>query len=179
MSLLTAQACAAKASLISIRSSWSAVQPAFSRRLARGRRRAHPHDLRIERRRCEGLDRRQRLQAQFLRLRFRHHQHGGRAIVEPGGIARGDAPLLSNAGFNPDSASALVLRLMNSSASNDDRVALSLRDLHRDDLVLELAGVLRGRGLLLRGRREFVLRRAVDVCFFATFSAVMPMWYWL
>ena len=41
----------------------------------------------------------------------------------------------------------------------DDDVALAGLDGDRDDLVLELAGLLRGLGLVLRGDREFVLLR--------------------
>ncbi len=39
----------------------------------------------------------------------------------------------------------------------DDDVALAGLDGDRDDLVLELAGLLRGFGLVLRGDRELVL----------------------
>ena len=45
----------------------------------------------------------------------------------------------------------------------DDGVALAALDGHRDDLVLELAGLLRGFGLVLRGERELVLLVAGDL----------------
>jgi hypothetical protein len=45
-----------------------------------------------------------------------------------------------------------------------------------DDLVLELAGLLRGLGLVLGGDGEFVLLSRVICHFSATFSAVWPMW---
>ena len=43
-----------------------------------------------------------------------------------------------------------------------DGVALLLRDGERGDFVLELAGVLRGSGLLLAGQRQRILRLAAD-----------------
>jgi hypothetical protein len=67
---------------------------------------------------------------------------------------------------------------MNSSAAND-RVAFRCGDFTGHDLVLELAGLLRGLGLVAGGERELVLLARVMPYFFATFSAVVPMWYWL
>ncbi len=46
---------------------------------------------------------------------------------------------------------------------DDDRIALALRDLDRDDLRREAAVGLRGRGLLLAAQREGVLVRAADL----------------
>ena len=69
---------------------------------------------------------------------------------------------------------------MNSSSSNTIGSPFFCGMLNGHDLVLEPAGFLRGRGLLLRCQRELVLlRRGVMSYFLATFSAVMPMWYWL
>ena len=71
-------------------------------------------------------------------------------------------PALSKAGRRPASASALVFLFMNSSVSNIIGSPLLLRNGDRDDLVLELARVLRGDGLLLAGQRQRVLRFAAD-----------------
>ena len=71
-------------------------------------------------------------------------------------------PALSKAGRRPARASALVLLLMNSSVSNTSGSPFFCGMLTRHDLVLELAGVLRGRGLLLAGQRQRVLHFAGD-----------------
>ena len=63
----------------------------------------------------------------------------------------------------PRRESSVVPALMNSSAVERDRVALALRDHHRNDLVLELAGLLRRLGLVLAGDSELVLLRARNV----------------
>jgi hypothetical protein len=56
----------------------------------------------------------------------------------------------------------------------DDHVALAGLDGDRDDLVLELAGLAGGLGLVLRGDGELVLLLAGDLPLAATFSAVCP-----
>jgi hypothetical protein len=53
-------------------------------------------------------------------------------------------PALSNAGRRPARASALVFLLMNSSAAKTTGSPFFCGMRHGDDLVLELAGVLRG-----------------------------------
>jgi hypothetical protein len=56
----------------------------------------------------------------------------------------------------------------------DDVSPLRALDGDGDDLVLELAGLLGGLGLVLRGDGELVLLVAGDLPLAATFSAVCP-----
>ena len=65
-------------------------------------------------------------------------------------------PSFSNAGFSLAIAS-MVTPCADYSSCVDDDVALAGLDGDGDDLVLELAGLLRGLGLVLRGNRELVL----------------------
>ena len=99
-SLLTAQACAAKASLASIRSRSPIVPAGLLQRLARGRDRAGAHDRGIDagrapRRRCGRA-------ASCLRLAacFGGHQHDrGGAVIDAGGVAGGDGAVLVEGGL--------------------------------------------------------------------------------
>jgi hypothetical protein len=160
-SLLTAQACAAKASFSSNRSTsrpssrrapapcawpapgpcpWWPGQPAGAK----------------------GGDARQRRQAQGGGLLGAHHHHRGGAVVHARGVARGHAAGLVKGRAQAGQGFGVGLLVDEFVGREDDRVALLLRDRHADDLVLELAGVLRGGGLLLAGQRQRVLHVAAD-----------------
>src|ERR1700694_221336 len=80
-SLLTAQACAAKASLASIRSRSAIFQPAFLSAAREARMRP-------------GDDTRERRLAALLRFARRHQHHRGGAVVDAGGIGGGDGAIL-------------------------------------------------------------------------------------
>ena len=60
-------------------------------------------------------------------------------------------------------------------AVDDDRIALALRDLDRDDLRREPAVGLRRRGLLLAAQREGVLVVAADLEVLRDILAVLGM----
>jgi len=123
-------------------------------RTARRRHRSHAHDLRVDAAGSEGLDPRQRLSPSAFAFASDITMTAAAPSLIPEALPAVTLPSLSNAGFSPPSASALVLRFTNSSDSKGKRVALSLRQHHRDDLFLEAAGVLRGDRLGLRGQRE-------------------------
>ena len=89
-------------------------------------------------------------------FRFAHQQRAGGAVVDAGGVGGGHRAVLVESrlqlGHGVDrGAVADVLVLV------DNGVALLALDGDGDDLVLELAGLLRGLGLVLRGKRELVL----------------------
>ena len=93
-SLLTAQACAAKASLASIRSRSSTFQPAFLQRRARGRDRAGAHDRRIDAGVRPRDDARERRLAALGGLARRHQHHRGGAVIDAGGVGGGHRAVL-------------------------------------------------------------------------------------
>ena len=76
--------------------------------------------------------------------------------LRPDALAAVTVPSLSNAGRSFCIASS-VAPCANIFVAVDDGVALAALDGDGDDLVLELAGLLRGFGLVLRGDRELVL----------------------
>ena len=88
-------------------------------------------------------------------------------------------PALSKAGRRPASASALVLRLMNSSAAKTIGSPFFCAMLNGTISSLKRPAFLRRRGLLLRASASASCCSRVMPYFLATFSAVMPMWYWL
>ncbi len=98
----------------------------------------------------------------FLASAARHQHHGGGAVVDARGVAGGDGAglvegraQLRQAVEGGAVADVLVL--------GDDGVALLALDGDGDDLVLELAGLLGGLGLVLRGDGELVLILARDL----------------
>ena len=126
ISWLTAQACAANASLISIRSRSFGFQPARARQRLRRRHRAHAHVRRIDARPRRSLDARERLQAELLRLLRRHHDHRGGAVVDAGGIAGGHRAVLVERGLQACQRlerRAVARELV---VVEDDRVAFAL-----------------------------------------------------
>ncbi len=107
-------------------------------------------------------DARERLLAALLRLARRHQDERGGAVVDAGGVARRHRAFLVEG--RPQLAdrveSGAVLGIF---VGVDDDVALARLDRDRDDLILELAGLLRGLGLVLRFDREVVLLLARDL----------------
>ena len=103
------------------------------------------------------------LEPELLGLGLAHHDHRGGAVGDLRGRAGGDGAVLAERGAQLGqrlgggvAADALVLR-------DDERVALALRDLDRDDLVVEDT-VLPGLGGALVGAgRELVLLLAGQV----------------
>ena len=83
-------------------------------------------------------------------------------------------PSFENAGRRPPSDSVVVPGRTPSSAVDDDRVALALRDRDRRDLVGEAAFLLRGGGALVALRRELVLRLAGDAADLRRRSCSVP-----
>ena len=80
----------------------------------------------------------------------------------PEALAAVTVPSLSKAGRSLAIASSVV-PCLGIFVGVDHDVALAGLDRDRRDLVLEVAGLLRGLGLVLRGDREFVLLRAGDL----------------
>ena len=174
MSLLTAQAWAAKASLASTRSRSSAFQPAFFSAAREAGIGPEPMiagstpALAQETMRASGS------RPRFSRFLGAHQDDRRRAVIDAGGIAgRHRAVLLEHRLELGDGierrAMADILVLV------DDDIALARGDGDRRDLVLEPARLLRGLRLVLRGDGEIVLRIAGDLPLRATFSAVLPM----
>src|SRR5215468_6331839 len=129
---------------------------------AGSRDRARTHDLGIDAGLGPGDDAGQRLLAFLGGLLGRHQHHGGGAVIDAGGRACGNRALLLEGGLQ------LGHRIERGAMTRifvgvDDDVALAGLDGDRDDLVLELAGLLRGLGLLLRLDRELVLLGASDL----------------
>ena len=91
-----------------------------------------------------------------------HQHHGGGAVIDAGRAAGGDRAVLLEGRL--ELGHRIERRAMaRIFVIGDDDVALAGLDGDRDDLVLELAGLLRGLGLVLRGDRELVLLRAGDL----------------
>ena len=100
-SLLTAQACAANASLASTRSRSLDLPAGLLERGARRRDRARAHDRRIDAGVRPRHDARKRDLAALGRIARGHQHHRGRAVVDAGGIAGGHGAVL---GETPDAA---------------------------------------------------------------------------
>ena len=139
-SRVTATACTANASFSSTRSASSIVQPVFSSSFLHRFDRRHHHELRLEARRSRS------------RRRARSASGSSRAATSapittsaaapsltPGALPAVTVPSFLNAGFSRPSDSTVVSSRIDSSRSIDDRVALLLRNRHRQDLVLEPA----------------------------------------
>ncbi len=158
-SLLTAQAWAAKASLASTRSRSEAFQPAFFSASAAGRDRPGAHDRRIDAGGGPGNDAGQRLDAAPLGFGRGHQHDRGGAVIDAGGVAGGDRAVLVEGRAQLHASVSMVVPCLGYSSVIDDDLALARGDLHRDDFVLEPAGLLRRFGLVLRLalRRESIL----------------------
>ena len=88
-------------------------------------------------------------------------------------------PALSNAGFSPESASALVLRLMNSSVSNTIGSPLRCGIVTGTISSLKRPASCAAAALVCEASASASCAARSMPCALATFSAVMPMWYWL
>src|SRR3984885_4335053 len=177
-SLLTARACAAKASFASTSSRSLTDQPAFSgpfgfpgaapgpwsagSRPPAPRDRPGAHDRRIDARRRPGHDARQRRQPSALRFGGVHDDQRGGAVVETGSVGRGYGSVLGKGGleFRHRLVGRAMARIF---VGVDNDVALARRYSHRRNLVLEPAGLLRRLGLVLRADGEPVLVLAADL----------------
>ena len=93
-SLLTAQACAAKASLASIRSRSPMFQPAFFSAAREAGIGPGAHDLRIDAGLAPGHDAAEHLLAFLGRLLGGHQHHRGGAVIDAGGAAGGHGAVL-------------------------------------------------------------------------------------
>lgn len=111
-----------------------------------------------------------------LRFIRAHDHHCRRTIVDARCVACRDRSGFIKSGRNALKLSALVLRLMYSSVSATQRIAFALWNQNRDDFIFECTCILRRNGFLLRRQCKGALRLTADDVFFATFSAVMPMW---
>src|SRR6516162_1956090 len=134
-SLLTAQACAAKASLASTRSRSPIFQPAFlSAARDAGMRPGH--------------DARQRHLAELGRFARLHQYHRGGAVIDAGRIAGGYSAFLVESG--PQFADRIKRRaVLGIFVGVDNDVALAGFYGNGRDLVLEPAGLLRRFSLVL------------------------------
>ncbi len=87
--------CAAKASLNSTRSIWSAVMTGVAQGLAGRRDRAEAHHLRLHAGDAETDDAGDRVEPEFARLRFAHDQRRADAVVGGAAVAGRDQDLLA------------------------------------------------------------------------------------
>src|SRR6266702_1182908 len=148
-SLLTAQACAAKASLASIRSRSPMFQPAFF---------SAARDAGLAPRR----DAAEHLLAFLGGLLGGHQHHHAGAVIDAGRAAGGNRAVLLEGGLQLGHRfdGGAMTRIF---VGGHDDVALAGLDGDGDDLVRELAGLLGGLGLVLRGNCELVLLGAGDL----------------
>jgi hypothetical protein len=102
------------------------------------------------------------LQSELGRL-ARAHDHDGRGpVVDATGIARRHAARFVEGGLEAGQRLGARLAVDVLVGVEQHRIALALRDADRDDLVLELARVLRRGGFLLASQRKCVLHFARD-----------------
>src|ERR1700692_1376470 len=138
------------------------VPAGLLQRGARGGNRPGTHDLGIDAGLAPRHDTTEDLLALLGRLPGGHQHHGGGAVIDAGGASRGDGAVLleSRLELGHRIQRGAVARIF---VVGHDDVALAGLDGDRDDLVLELAGLLGGLGLVLRGDRELVLLGAGDL----------------
>ena len=129
---------------------------------SRNRPRAHQCGLHTgSRPRCDARKRRQTAARGF----FGGHQHEhGRTVIDAGRVAGRDGAVLveGRAQLAERVERGAVLGVF---VVGHDHVALAALDRDGRDFVFELAGLLGGLGLVLRGHREFVLLVARDLPF--------------
>src|SRR5436190_12378950 len=138
------------------------VPAGLLQRGAGSRDRSGAHDLGIDAGLAPRHDAAEDLLAFLGGLPGGHQHHRGGAVIDAGRAAGGDGTVLLEGrlelGHRVDgSAMARIF------VGADDDVALAGLDGDGDDLVLELAGLLRGLGLVLRVNRKLVLLRAGDL----------------
>ncbi len=134
----------------------------FVQAAAGGRDRADAHDGRVDAGIGVAGDTRQYGQAKGLGLVGAHQQHRGGAVVEAGCVARGDAAVFLERGFEfgqrlgGGAGARLFIH------GEGHRVALALRDQNRRDLIGKAAGFDGGGGFLLGRGGEGVLGFTAD-----------------
>ena len=121
-------------------------------------RRRVAHDRRLDARDRPGAQHEPRCKAPFACLREPHEQHGGRAVVDAGGVARRHRAALLEDGLQ---AGQLLRRGRARVLVLDERLTRT-RGLDRDDLLLEAALLDRICGSLLAEQRERILLLAGD-----------------
>ena len=179
ISLFTAQACAAKASLISSKSRSAAFQPARASALVEAGTGPMPM--------MAGSS---PLVAK-LAMRpsgFRPSAAAFLAVITitaaapslmPDALPAVTPPALSKAGRRPASTSALVLRLMNSSASKTTGSPFLCGMVTPTISSLKRPASCAAAAFICDASASASWASRVMPYFLATFSAVMPMWYWL
>src|SRR5476649_1056864 len=179
ISLFTAQACAAKASLISIRSRSCADQPArcrHSREAGTG-----PMPMMVGSSPADAYPR--------ITASGRKPSAAARCALitstaaapslSPDALPAVTLPALSKAGRNPASTSALVLRLTNSSAAKTTGSPFfCAMENGRISSANRPASCAAAAFCCEASASASCRSRVMPYCF-ATFSAVIPMWYWL
>ena len=99
----------------------------------------------------------------LLRLLERHQHDGGGAVIDAAGVGRGDGAVLVESGpqlgDRVEGCAVLDVLVLGRRPSRP----CCLLMVTGDDLVLELAGLLGGLGLVLRGNGEAVLLLARDL----------------
>ena len=161
-SLLTAIAWAANASLASTRSRSLTDQPARSSALREAGIGPVPMIAGSTPAVAQETMRASGVMPRRLRFGGRHHHQRRRAVVDARGVAGRHRAVLGEGG--PQLGDGFVGRAgADVLVVGDDDVALAARDGHRDDLVLEPAGLLRRLGLVLRSDGEIVLLLAADL----------------
>src|SRR5262249_22998266 len=133
-------------------------------RLLRRRPGAHAHDRRVDAGRGVAADRRQRRQAELLRLAVGHDHDRGAAVVDARGVAGGDA---ASVGLEGRTQWLQLLRRragarMLVDLEPEGFALLRTGDLDRHDLILEVPALDGGGRLLLALGRELVLLLAAD-----------------
>ena len=128
-------------------------------RLAAGIDRADAHDRRVKPGGGIGRDPRQHLQAALFSLFVGHQQNRRRAVIDAAGIACGDRAVLG------EGRAQLLHRLQRRAmpdvfVSIDHDIAFAGFHGETDDLILELARLLRGLGLVLAFQRKLILHVA-------------------
>ena len=127
-------------------------------RLARRRDRADAHDVRLAAGHRHRGEARQRLKVVALGEFFRADEHRGGAVGQRRRGAGGDRALLVEGRLQPS-------QRLGRGVGADAAVLFHRRPVGFDghDLVGQLAGGLRGGGLLVAAQRQFLLRRAGDL----------------
>src|SRR5262249_20425610 len=133
-------------------------------RLLRRRPGSHAHDRRVDARRGVAADRRQRRQAELLRLAVGHDDDRSAAIVDARGVAGGDG---ASVGLEGRTQRLQLLRRRAGARvlvdlEPEGLALLRTGDLDRHDLVLEVPALDGSDGPLLALGRELVLLLATD-----------------
>ena len=146
----------------------------------RRRHRAHAHDRRIDAGRRERLDARERLEAELFARSAVITSTAAAPSLMPEALAAVTRAVLRERG--PQTRDRIERRagLRKFVLRERNGIAFALRDHHRNDLVLEPARPSAPPPPCSGSRRRTRPARSREISyFFATFSAVVPMWYWL